>query len=279
MTKYTSAVSTATIYAPSGQPNTVAAQATLNISSAQTQSFVAGSAVLLNSGGGVIKQLGDVTAGGGGVDLGAIGASVTEYVKFRTKVSCPETPPPTPQPSYACTMLDVKADQNRTATITAFTTEQANGATFDSAVIDWGDNSAKLTTAQVVGQTHSYEKAGTYTIMATAKFKVGNEIKTATSANCQKSVTFTEKNKKPPVVTNTTNNINNNSNVNNNTSVSGGSSASAPSAGGSGGGVSAAAAPSTLVNTGPGELLGVFTGTSLLGAFGYNRFLSRRLRA
>jgi hypothetical protein len=96
MTPYTSANSTATIFTPDGQTKEVAFQAVVNISTAQTQSYQAGTTKLLDSAGNVIQNLPDgVTMGAGGINLGNIGDSVTEYVEFNTQLKC-NTPPPTP---------------------------------------------------------------------------------------------------------------------------------------------------------------------------------------
>lgn len=67
------------------------ASVTVNLTSAQSISYEAGSAVLYGTGGTVIKTLPDGVTGNG-VNVGSIGGSTTEYVNFKAKVNCP-TPP------------------------------------------------------------------------------------------------------------------------------------------------------------------------------------------
>lgn len=115
ITPYTQYVSTATAFAPNSLSPQVNFQATLNLSSSQTESYVKGSTVLLDSAGNVLKSsangtLADtITTGGGGVDIGSLGASIQEYLEFKAQVSCPSIPPlvtppttpttPTPTPT------------------------------------------------------------------------------------------------------------------------------------------------------------------------------------
>lgn len=163
-----------------------------------------------------------------GANVGAYAAGATGYIKFRTVVKkdpsvctiknvayakadnvaevtddatvtvedCkPVTPP---APSYACTLLDISA-QDRTVTVTKFETTAANGATFKNATLNWSDNTEALTTNTVVGQKHTYAKDGKYTITATANFTVNGETKSATSQSCSKTITFTP-NEQPKVL-------------------------------------------------------------------------------
>jgi hypothetical protein len=144
-----------------------------------------------------------------------------------------------PQPAYTCDAFNITADVNRTVKVSTFTTTAINGATFKNADVNWGDNSAVLTTANVVGQTHKYDKDGTYTVTATARFTVNGQDVTASSPGCVKQVTFKED--QPPKVTPPT----------------------------------TPAAPTKLVNTGAGETLGLFAIVTAVGAFLYRRMLTR----
>lgn len=107
MTPYTQYVSTATVFAPDSLTPQVNFQATLNLSSAQTESYVKNSTVLLDSAGNVIKSSANgtlddtITMGAGGIDIGSLGESVQEYLEFKAQVNCPPvtpvaTPPVTP---------------------------------------------------------------------------------------------------------------------------------------------------------------------------------------
>jgi hypothetical protein len=250
MTPYTTYVSTATAYTPDGAIPSTSFEATLNISTPQTQSYVANSTQLLDSAGHVINSsaaggtLADtITLGGGGINIGGIGESVTKFLQFQTKLSCP-TPPPTP--SFSCTVLGLTAEENRTVKISNFATAQANGATFTNAVITWGDNSTALTSASPIGHAHQYGADGTYTVTATAHFNVNGQDKTAGGPTCTQNVTFSST--KPPVVTPPT---------------------TPP--------VTPPAAPTALVNTGPGSTLALFAAATIGGTVLYRRLLARRL--
>jgi hypothetical protein len=251
MTKYTSYVSTATAYTPDGAVPSSSFEATLNISTAQTQSYVAGSTKLLDSAGNVLKSsangsLADtVTMGGGGINVGSIGESVTEYLEFQTKLSCP-TPPPAPV--YSCDAFNITADVNRNAKISTFSTTAKNGAVFNNAVVDWGDKTTPLTNANIVGQSHQYATSvgnGPFTITATAHFTVNGQDVTAGGPQCQKQVSFTPNT--PPKVT------------------------PPPST------PPTPAAPTALVNTGPGSVAELFAAATVIGTVAYRRMLARRL--
>ena len=70
---------------------------TVSLPSGASQSYESGSTVLYDANGNVIKTLADgITAGG--VNVGTLNGSTTEFVNFKTKVNCPQTPvtPTTP---------------------------------------------------------------------------------------------------------------------------------------------------------------------------------------
>ncbi len=166
---------------------------------------------------------------------------------------------PTPPPC-TCSLLDVIAGDNRVATITTFRLSAPN-AVLKDAVINWGDNSAPLTTATVVNQTHQYAKDGTYTISVIAHFTVNGKDVTASGPTCRKTITF--KTHTPPPVTPPA------------TPPAPAPSPAAPTATPTP--PSTTAAPTELVNTGPGSLIGIFTATTVAGTMAYRRQLSRRL--
>jgi uncharacterized repeat protein (TIGR01451 family) len=141
------------------------------------------------------------------------------------------------QPTYSCDLLDVTSGENRTVSISQFKTTATNGATFKQAVINWGDNSQKLTTNKPVGQTHQYAADGTYTVSAVAHFTVNGKDVTADGTQCTKQVTFRANT--PGTPSNPT--------------------------------------PTTLVKTGPSDVAAVFAATSVAGVAAYNVFTKRRL--
>lgn len=141
-------------------------------------------------------------------------------------------------PTYTCDAFHVTPGDNRTVKVDTFKTSQTNGATFNNVVISWGDNTTPLTTNTAVGQTHQYSKDGTYTLNAVAHFTVNNKDVTASGVNCTQTVTFTTPGTTPPPTT---------------------------------------TPPSQLVNTGPGQVVGLFAAATIAGAFAHRLFLSRRL--
>lgn len=238
-------VSSIVVRASNASPSSTSDTATVNLSSSQKVSYVAGSTQLLDNQGNVLSGLSDAIVGSG-VSIGNVGISIGEqrFVQFKAKVDCPK-PVETPQPTYACTNLEISAE-NRTVRITNFTTSQTNGATFKHAVISWGDNSANMTTSEAVGKSHTYNQAGTYTVTATAYFTVNGQEVSASAPACSKSVTFKD-NTPPTVVT-----------------------ASNPTA-------TIAGAPTKLVNSGPGEMAVLFLLVTFAGYMAYYRVIVRKL--
>ena len=94
ITRYSHIVPTITVYTPNGAITEVSFQATIDLPTAQTQAFVPYSTQMLNSAGQVIKSsveksLEDgITASGYGINIGAVDVGVTEYILFRTELSC-----------------------------------------------------------------------------------------------------------------------------------------------------------------------------------------------
>jgi uncharacterized repeat protein (TIGR01451 family) len=101
-----------------------------------------------------------------------------------------ECQPEQPQPQYSCTAFEVTKGENRTVTVSKFTTSQKD-ATFKSVVIDWGENGVQpLSTNKAVGQTHQYAADGTYTVTATAHFSTAKDNDVTSTNNCVATVTF-----------------------------------------------------------------------------------------
>lgn len=93
-------------------------------------------------------------------------------------------------PTYSCDLLKVDKTTGRSVKVADFKTSQTNGASFKNVVINWGDNTAPLTTNSAVGQTHTYSADGTYNIVATATFTVNGQDVTAVSEACKATVAF-----------------------------------------------------------------------------------------
>lgn len=70
----------------------------VNVATEGTLQYQSGTTVLYNVNGGVIKTLPDSVTSGG-VNIGTIDGSTTEFVNYRAKVSCPTTPPPVTPPA------------------------------------------------------------------------------------------------------------------------------------------------------------------------------------
>lgn len=239
--------STATATTDLGGTSGTSDTATVNLSSGATQALENGTTVLYDGNGNAIKTLPDTITSG--VNIGTLQGSTTEFVNFKAKVTC-STPTP-PAPVYTCDMLGLTAEDNRTVKISSFSTTAQNGATFNNATINWGDQSSQLTTNNVVGQTHQYAADGTYTVVATANFTVNGASKSVSSESCQKQVTF--KTNTPPIVTPPTP-----------TPTPTPTTPSTP-------------APTALVNTGAGNVVGIFAAATAIGAAAYRFVISRRL--
>ena len=140
-----------------------------------------------------------------------------------------------------CTNLDITLGDNRLVTVSQFS-YVAHGATFKSAVVNWGDNTSTtpiVDTTKVIGQKHSFAADQAYTVSVAVTFSQNGHDVVATGANCQKPVSFTST---PPVTP-----------------------------------VKPATAPTVLVNTGAGSIVGLFGATSAIGAIAHRWFLGRRL--
>lgn len=88
-------VSKMTITFEGGDSSSLSDTATVNLTSAQGISYESGTTQLLDANNNVVKSLSDgVTAGG--VNVGNLNGSTTEFVQFKAKVNCPTTPPVTP---------------------------------------------------------------------------------------------------------------------------------------------------------------------------------------
>jgi len=100
----TSNVSKMTVTYSGGVVPSVSDTATLNLTSAQSVSYVSGTTQLLDGNNNLVKALPDgVTQGG--VNVGTLNGSTVEFVQFQAQVNCPTPPvtPPTTPPTTPAT--------------------------------------------------------------------------------------------------------------------------------------------------------------------------------
>lgn len=186
----TSHTSTVTVSSPTAMPTTTEDTATVNLSSAQSLTYVSGSTQLLDTNNNFISNLPDGITNSG-VNIGTVGVSVGEkrFVQFKVKVSCPQ--PPAPKVKFACTALDVtkvsrtRFDFTAHASVTnatvqsyVFTTKDANGNTVDT----------KTVTTSALSANYTFERdvVGTYIVTAVVNTDKGS---VGVIAVCTKKVT------------------------------------------------------------------------------------------
>ena len=219
--------------------------------------YIPGSASQFSNGSGV-RQLSDAIVGSGvpiqseqtpGDVWGCWNERV--YVVLAVKVVIPVTPPPV---TATCNLLTVVATADRKVTVNNFKFTAEN-ASFKNAVLNWGDNN-KVTVENsnsVIGQNHQYSGTGSasYEISALVDFSVPGQADITSGGPgtiCSETVSFSPN--QPPTVTPPTT-----------TTVV----TSTPSA------------PTQLVNTGAGSVVGIFAATTAAGAAAYRYLLGRRL--
>lgn len=142
------------------------------------------------------------------------------------------------------------------ADVSDFGQSATDGATFNGASINWGDGSTTTETANIVNQVHNYGSYGQYTITATAYFTLpgqSNQI-TATSQACTQKVSFTA-----PIVPTTP--------VTPTTPTTPATPATP-----------ATPVVTTLVNTGPGDVLAIVGLAVVLGGVAHNLLMRRLAR-
>ncbi len=169
-------------------------------------------------------------------------------------------------PAFACDELNLTKGDNRSVTVT-INTSASGGATYDHAVVSWGDSSASTTTSTNTAQ-HQYGADGTYNITATAFFMVNGKLVSSTG-NCATSVTFSTQ------VCEFNSNLPANSPecvqpCQFNHSIPASSNKCVPP-------TTPPTTPPVLPNTGAGNVIGLFLGASVIGGLGYRFALARRL--
>lgn len=144
----------------------------------------------------------------------------------------------------SCDLFHVTQGDNRTVTVDNFKATYTNGASFNDVTVDWNDNTQQLQAdaKSVIGKTHKYAQDGKYVITATAHFTVNGKPTALTSEKCSQTVTFTTPTTPPTTPPTTT-----------------------------------TPRPTALVNTGAGDVAGLFAGVAIASAVAYRLFLGRRL--
>ena len=187
----TSNQSTIQIISSNGDPSTTYAFTTVNFASAETLSYVNGTTQLLDQNDNLIQNLPDgVTIGGTGVNVGNVGASVTEYVQFKEEVSC-HIPVPIPA---TCNSLSTPAVNGNNVTINSVN-YTANSALVSGTSINFGNGTISIYKSTDFPVSYTYPKPGNYTITATVLTNLGN----VTSNTCSAAITIAAPT--PPPVT------------------------------------------------------------------------------
>jgi uncharacterized repeat protein (TIGR01451 family) len=101
------------------------------------------------------------------------------------------------QAAYSCDAFMLSPLADRTVKVSKFNYTAKDGATFNNVVINWGDNTAALTTNTPVGQKHQFAKDGEYTVTATAHFTVNGKDVTSVGS-CTQKVSFSSPTATPP---------------------------------------------------------------------------------
>ncbi|OYW85959.1 hypothetical protein B7Z17_01390 [Candidatus Saccharibacteria bacterium 32-49-10] len=134
--------------------------------------------------------------------------------KFAIIKSCgnPVVAAPQPKPVFSCDLIKATVDPkniykyNFTINATA-----KGGAKVHDYVINYGDGTATQL-SKTNAFSHTYTKAGTYTIKSSVRINLFGEVKTVTNTTCQTTITITEPKKpratceelKTPVITDRT---------------------------------------------------------------------------
>ena len=216
---------------------------TVNLSSAQTISYVSGSTALYNGQGVATENMTDGITSQSGINVGGLMGSTIEFVNFEARVSTP--PIKVPTPTGTCNLLSLTGTEP-TYTASAHYTV-TNGASVNGVSFNWGDgvstNGVTNSTGVVTSAPHTYTTPGTYKVVATVTFNSTGAA--VASSSCSASVTIP----KPPVTPTPT------------------PTPTPPST------------PVALVNTGPGDVIGLFAVTTVVGAVAHRLYSRRFARA
>lgn len=146
-----------------------------------------------------------------------------------------------PAPVYSCDLLSVTKIDNRKYKFDVKYTVK-NGATLKDITFNYGDNNTGTDTE------HTFAKDGTYNVVATVNVMVNGQVQSVSSNACAKPVTVAKENCTVPGKENYPKD--------------------APEC-------SVDTPPTTLPNTGPGSIAGIFAAVTAAGALAY-RYVTRR---
>lgn len=166
----------------------------------------------------------------------------------KAKVVITNCKPENKTPVFSCDLLEFKNTSGRTYSFTTTATAK-NGASVKSYTYNFGDGVTPLTTNQNP-VSHTFAVPGTYQIKVTVNFNVNGVNKTNTSQACTKTITIPKEEEKCTVPGKE--NLPKNSPQCQPTPT-----------------------PTVLVNTGPGDVIGIFTAVSLGAAFLHRRWADR----
>jgi hypothetical protein len=162
--------STATATTDLGGTSGTSDTASVSLGSGQTQALVSGSTVLFDDKGSAIKTLPDTITSG--VNIGTLNGSTTEFVNFKTKVSCPA---PKPQTFTATATATASASASAKATCPAGQSGSATATATASA-------SASASATSTVSQADAQSKAES---AAKAKAQAQAQANAQASANAK----------------------------------------------------------------------------------------------
>lgn len=171
-----------------------------------------------------------------------------------------EVKPQPETPQYECTDLTGKLISGNRYNF-ALRYAASGGAKLDKVSVDYGDGTGaqNVPIANVASFEHEYAKQGTYKVVATVTFMVGQGAADVKSVTCETTVTPTPCAEKPelpadsPECTKPCEEDNSSEN-----------------------GSECNETPASLVNTGPGDIVGIFAATTIAGAIAHRLFWSRR---
>lgn len=156
-----------------------------------------------------------------------------------------------------CTNVAVQIDKNNPLTVNATAAVTSNNADVKSVVFDFGDGTMSQPSPALT-QSHTFASAGSFTITATVAFTNGAQTVTCQGvANVQSAAPTTTPSAPTPTPAPTP--------------------APAPAPTPAPSAAPAAPSPSALVNTGPGEVVGLFVLTAAGSALGYRWYIARKL--
>jgi hypothetical protein len=157
-----------------------------------------------------------------------------------------------PPPFAQCTSLQTQVSNTDSLSINSTANYQiGNGAQLESAVFNFGDGTTSPASTQT-SQNHTYAQPGSYPVTATLTFSADNQV--IGSSICQTTVTVSL----PPTPSTTA------------TTTS--ASTTPPTTP-----ITSAAPATSLVNTGPGDIIGLFAASSTIGSIAYLWIMKRRL--